>query len=420
MFNKGLSLDQAPPIDVILRFFLTMPFFGLLAGISMLFAGSETVALWDAPQTVSTVHLALLGIAGMAMVGALFQMLPVVAGAPIRAARYHARWIHAFMGLGTLMLSGAFYFALPAMLHPALALLLGSLGFVAFLIFSKLLKVENKTASVKGMMAAIAGLGIGLLFALLTTLAFFGVDAGFDIADLRSIHLHFMLFGWIATLIMAVAFQVIEMFYVTPPYPKALRDWLPVSILGLLVLQIPVTAALPAYTGWIDGVVALLLLSFAVMTLMLLAKRKRPIADATVKLWRTGLTSLIASVLFYLIYTFTSDAHVFAMAGILFAVFALSIIFAMSYKIVPFLVWFHLNAKGVMETPMMGDVIPAKRAMAHLWIHWGLIACTLASVYWPMAWKIAGALLAILSIYYAYNLAGAAKIYYKLKDKGIL
>jgi len=162
MFNRGLSLDQAPPIDVILRFFLTIPLFGILAGMAMFAAGSETALLWDAPQMVAAVHLVLLGMAGMAMVGALFQMLPVVAGAPIRASRYHARWIHAFMGLGTLMLSGAFYFLKPAMLHPALALLVGSLGFVVFLVFSKLLKVENKTASVKGMMAAIAALGIGI------------------------------------------------------------------------------------------------------------------------------------------------------------------------------------------------------------------------------------------------------------------
>jgi hypothetical protein len=37
MYN-GLSLDQAPPISVVLRFFLTVPVFGLLLSASSYFS----------------------------------------------------------------------------------------------------------------------------------------------------------------------------------------------------------------------------------------------------------------------------------------------------------------------------------------------------------------------------------------------
>ncbi len=419
MFNRGLSLDQAPPIDVVLRFFLTIAIFGVFAGVAMLTTDEGSVGIWEAPQTVAVVHLVLLGMVGMAMVGALFQMLPVMAGAPIRSPRYHARWIHALMGLGTLILSGAFYIPLPAMLHPAMAMLVGSLGFVVFLIFTKLLEVENKTASVKGMMAAVGALGIGLLFAVFTSLAFLGVDFGFGIETLRSIHLHFMLFGWIFILIASVAFQVVEMFYVTPPYPDTMRNLLPAGMLASLVLQIPVSVLWPKVAGLIDAVIAVLLLLFAIVSLMRFARRKRPVADATIKFWYTGLLSLVGASVLFFIYKLTGLSSLFSMAALLFAAFVLSIIFAMTYKIIPFLVWFHLNSKGVMETPMMGDVVPMRRASIHLWIHWVFVAVALASVYWPFAWMVAGAILTIESLWYGYNLVVATRIYYNLKDKGM-
>jgi uncharacterized protein involved in response to NO len=37
MFNQGLSLDQAPPISVPFRFFLTAPIFGVVISFVFLF-----------------------------------------------------------------------------------------------------------------------------------------------------------------------------------------------------------------------------------------------------------------------------------------------------------------------------------------------------------------------------------------------
>ncbi|BDY13661.1 hypothetical protein [Hydrogenimonas cancrithermarum] len=420
MFNQGLSLDQAPPFGVILRFFLTVPFFGILTALALLSADPTTLGVWDAPETVAVVHLLLVGVVGMAMVGALFQMLPVIAGASIKAPMYHARWIHAFMGLGTLMLAGGFFFGEPFLLHPALALLLGSLGFVVFLMFSKLLRVENKTPSVVGMIAAITGLGFGVFFAALVTLTFMGIDIGLLPGDLRTIHMHFMLFGWIATLIMAVAFQVIEMFYVTPPYPKAVRKWFPMAMLAVLVLQVPFYLVSGGVVIALDAVAGLLLFVFALVTLKRLTQRKRPVADATVWLWRTGLASLLLAVVLAFIGVATKQLPLFDAAALLFGYFVISIIFAMSYKIIPFLVWFHLNAKGVMECPTMGDIIPAKRSRWHLWIHWALAATFLPAFFMPLLWKVTALIFLAESILFGANLIAAAKIYNNLKDKGIL
>jgi len=420
MFNQGLSLDQAPPFGVVLRFFLTIPFFGILTALAIFGADSASIMVWDAPQTVAIVHLLLLGIAGMAMIGALFQMLPVIAGASIKNPLFHSKWIHLFMVLGTLMLSSAFYFDKVALLHPALALLLVSLGFIVMLMLFNLLRVDNKTASVTGMITALSGFIFGLLFALLATLTFMGIDIGLSILDLRTIHMHFMLFGWITLLIMAVAFQVIEMFYVTPPYPDLISKWFPLLILSILVLQVPFYSLDKNIVIFLDLFVGGLLLIFAIITLKRLSQRKRPVADTTVWLWRTGLSSLTLSILFVYISLIIGENRLFDFAALLFGYFVISIIFAMSYKIIPFLVWFHLNAKGVLECPMMGDIIQAKRAKWHLWIHWILLGSLLVSILFPQFYKITALILFVESLLFGANLFGAAKIFNSLKDKGIL
>ncbi len=427
MFNRGLSLDQAPPISVIMRFFLTIPLFGLLASGALFFADSQTVLYWDSPGTAAIVHLLLLGVAGMAMVGALFQMLPVIAGAAIKKPLFHSFWIHALMVLGTLMLTGALFFDIYILLHPAMMLLAGSLGFVVYLMLGKLFAVENKTPSVKGMILSISSLGIGLLFAILLTLSFLGVNLGVDPLVLRSIHIHFMLPGWIGILVMGVAFQVIEMFYVTPPYPKRVTSLFPGGIFLLLLLYAVISALFVDLVPFIDGALALLFMGFGAVTLLRLSQRKRPVADATVWLWRLSMGSLVISSFLAIISATADSASLFSVSALLFAYFLLSVIFAMSYKIVPFLVWFHLNAKGVMQTPMMGDIIPAKMAMRHLWIHLALLAAGFSLAVTPYGWKLIAALLAAEFLLYGANLLRAVRIYQSLKgtsmypeDKGIL
>jgi len=419
MFNQGLSLDQAPPFEVILRFFLTIPFFGSLLALAIFGADSEFIMIWDAPQTVAIVHLLLLGTAGMAMVGALFQMLPVIAGATIKRPLFHSRWIHICMVLGTLLLSLAFYFDKIALLHPALALLLVSLVFMSFLMLFNLLRVDNKTASVTGMISALSSFGFGLLFALLATLTFMGVDIGLTILDLRTIHMHFMLFGWITLLIMAVAFQVIEMFYVTPSYPNVISKWFPLLIFSILVLQVPFYSLDKSIVTLLDLFIGGLLFIFAIITLKHLSQRKRPVADTTVWLWRTGLSSLALSVLFAFSSIFTEVSELFDFSALLFGYFVISIIFAMSYKIIPFLIWFHLNAKGVLECPMMGDIIETKRTKWHLYLHWLLLANLVIAIFFPLFWKVTALVLLAESLLFGANLFGAAKIYNSLKDKGM-
>ena len=75
--TSGLSLDQAPPISVVLRFFLGGSLFGIAAGLWLLVHGESALIPAASAGQIMT-HLLTLGVMLSFMLGALFQMLPVL------------------------------------------------------------------------------------------------------------------------------------------------------------------------------------------------------------------------------------------------------------------------------------------------------------------------------------------------------
>ena len=79
-----LSFDQSPPLDAPIRFFLTAPAFGILAGLLVLWSGwsgSASFASRWTPHVLALTHLITAGFMLQVMLGAMIQIFPVVAGA---------------------------------------------------------------------------------------------------------------------------------------------------------------------------------------------------------------------------------------------------------------------------------------------------------------------------------------------------
>ena len=99
-----LSLDQAPPIGVPLRFFLTAPLFALAAALLLIWQGPDLLdSRWN-PALLGATHLLTLGYMGLIMIGALLQILPVVAGTPMQHPALVASIVHTLgtVGIGLL------------------------------------------------------------------------------------------------------------------------------------------------------------------------------------------------------------------------------------------------------------------------------------------------------------------------------
>ena len=80
---QGLSTDQAPPLSVPIRFFLTAPLFGVLAGFLIFFSDVNVLMNRFSLESIVITHLLTIGFLGFIMLGSLTQMLPVLASAKI-------------------------------------------------------------------------------------------------------------------------------------------------------------------------------------------------------------------------------------------------------------------------------------------------------------------------------------------------
>lgn len=415
--QAGLAFEQAPPLSLPLRFILTAPLFLLAAAILIAVYPEALASRWT-PQALALTHALTLGFLAMAMLGAMLQMLPVVAGSPMPAPRFVARASHVALSLGTLALMAGFLFAAPSAFGAGVVLLLVSFAiFIAAATLSLVRAVSGVTVS--GMRFAVVSLAftvaLGAALALLRagwwTVTMEGASAG---------HVGFGLIGWILLLVAGVAYQVVPMFQITPPYPPRLNRWLAGAMFALLVLRAFAPLFSQSVVFLLDAGLAAGVLAFAIATLRLQSQRRRKLPDITLDFWRTGMASLIACVLAWLLAQFwpaweNSNAYPLLL-GVLFLVgFAVSVVAGMLYKIVPFLAWFHLQAQLQAKAgtiPNMKQMIDEKNMRWQLRLHLAALALLAAAVAWPAALHMpAGIVFALSALMLWRNLSAALRRY---------
>jgi len=418
MFSQnGLSLDQAPPISVVFRFFFSGALFGILSGILIFIYKTD---IFDARTmaAVTFTHTLTLGVMLSFMFAALFQMLPVIAGVTLTSPVKKANWLQYPFVVGVTALLLAFNFPTPWLFGLASLLLGGSILSITFIMLKNLSKLPHHSASSKGILAALISLTVLVFLALYLTASLSGAIDGTYYSQIKEAHYSFGLFGWIGLLIISISFQVIEMFYVTPSYPNLVSRYLPLVLLGLLIVTSVAGLFIPSVWIVSNLLLVLLLSGYALLTLKRLTQKKRPLTDATVWFWRIGLSSLLLSMLSTATTLFTDVAVIKTLSYIFFTSFALSIVFAMFYKIVPFLTWFHLNSQGYFTAPMMHEVIHPKTAKKHLYIHLATIITFLLSIFIPQLILLAGLLTMLSFGWMGYQIIHAHLLYKKTQETG--
>lgn len=365
MFSQGLSLDQAPPVSVPFRFFLTAPLFGILIGLVFLFFPFDLIANRYSPVAIGLTHLFTLGILSMIIFGAMQQMMPVLAGAVIKKPVLFANVVHIGLTLGTLLFSASFIFEMKFLLHGALACL--GIAFLTFFVIAikLLLEVKYLTSTVNAMkLFSFAGLITGVL-GFIIVVAHMTDDIGtYHYAFVNS-HIAFGLIGFAVLLIMGVAFQVIPMFYVAKAFPKMIQDRWPLFVFALLFV-ISGLFFLGADIYIIKLLIAVLLIVFSAYGIDSLNNRKRPVFDVTLWYWKLSLYMFIISMLNWM---FVPQDSAFLLAILFGFGFLYSLLQGMVYKIIPFLAWFHLSSKGYFTIPTMRDMIKEDLIKLHFFIY---------------------------------------------------
>ena len=158
-----LSYDQSPPLYAPMRFFLTAPCFGILAGLLVLWSGwsgSDLNASRWTPVVLALTHLITVGVMLQVMLGALIQIMPVLAGANMAKPMRLARVVHALISLGALTLTAAFLSSSPLLFKLAALLLgLGIAYFVGSAVYA-LYGIPSSSPSIRDLKIAILGLSV--------------------------------------------------------------------------------------------------------------------------------------------------------------------------------------------------------------------------------------------------------------------
>ncbi|HEY9033271.1 MAG TPA: hypothetical protein VIN71_04975 [Pseudomonadales bacterium] len=391
MSYSNLSIDQAPSIGTPARFFVTAPLFGMLAIIGLLIQGPDILQQRWLPQTLAITHLLTLGFISMTMMGALFQLLPVLAGSRIYRAETTARLVHALVTAGVLLFTLGLYLSHSIILRGGLLLLLPGLLLFLISISVSLLQAHSSHASITGMRLAVISLWISATMGLMLALGH-GFDAIPLLRQYTDLHLAWAGIGWVGTMIISIAYQVIPMFQVTREYPVLVRRYFTWLIFLLLLLW-----SVLRFTGsnrdWLESgllvMLCLLFVAFIGITLQLLMQRRKRRADASLYFWLFGMLMLGASLLLLLYSTFNQAAMAMPMAILFVIGFVLSIINGMLYKILPFLVWLHLHQQGALprkadrEIPSMNDIIAPKQTVYQLYLHMAGVGCLLLALVYP-------------------------------------
>ncbi len=394
MFQSFLSLDQSPPFSAPSRFFLSAPLWGVFALACVFLQGGEVIASRWYPAMLAATHALAIGLVLQVMLGALIQVLPVLAGAHIPKVMFVASSVHIGINVGAALLCTGFLEMSPQVI------LLGAV-FLAFALCVFLLATGVALYPLPFTSPVIWGLKLVWLGLFLTVglggVLVLGLN-GWLVFDLRALvdwHAAWGLGGAVGLLIFVMATVVVPMFQLTPAY----------RVKFVYLFMSGLWFALWLFGGqfWYPNIVLIaktllygLAIVFAVYTLWLQKKRRRASVDITVRLWQQGLVLLICwgggglsqawrfwgeSDLVYFDYLWGFIAFV----GVI-----LPLIVGMLYKVLPFLTWLHLQNKAqalndfsaLGKIPNMNHYLSKKLAHYQAWSHWVFVVSGCIYPYW--------------------------------------
>ncbi|MBW2274179.1 MAG: hypothetical protein JRG96_12980 [Deltaproteobacteria bacterium] len=395
MRTQGLNLEQAPPLSIPVSFFLTAPVSAATAGLLLAAIGPEAITSSWLPITLTLTHLGTLGFLSMVMMGALYQMTPVVAGSPVRRVRA-AHAVHAGFASGVAGLCWGMATGAPSVVFVAIAVIFFSLLFFIGPVGLALLRAPTRNETVVGMTGALAALFLTAVAGLWMAHGHSGMHFPGPRDLWIQVHLCIGLLGWVGGLISAVSWQVLPMFYLAGPIDRRWqRSTLGLTALGVLaptlILGLDYAGQLTAVQTQVKGAAALAALPAVVaiwglhplLALRSLAQRRRRRVDGSLLFWRAGLAMAPLTGLCAVAAYLWTDPH----WGLLMGWLALwgwagMIVHGMLTRIVPFLVWFHRFAPlvGRIAVPSVKGLLPDRWTRISFVLHLSTVVAGAAAI----------------------------------------
>lgn len=424
MRMTGLNFDAIPELHVPLRFYLTAPLFAILASLLFIDQGSTIWLSRWLPASLAITHLFALGVMAMVMIGSLYQVMPVLCGAPIPTSKWSLLLIHAGLTAGTLLLCAGFLGWISLM--ASFVVLAMSLGYFIVSILWVLIRNASGQQTRTPILMAVSALALLLVVGLLLLSSYlwgFQPTVG---KSLTHLHASLGLFGWVLLLMMAVSFQVIPMFHVTPVFPRLWRVGLTAStVVGLVAMTLATFLAYDlTYFAMFLASIAIL---YAAVALSRLAQRKRKLPDVVVNYWQSGFACLILASLLVIAMEHASpmwQVKLEVLVALIIGLgFIVGIMQGMLLKIVPFLISLHLqpiamqNPSAMMLLPDHYRLISRKQCRVQYWLYSLVLASIAVSFFVPSLSFTIGLSLMLNWLVVGLNLLQASKIFFTVRKQ---
>lgn len=372
--NMQPSSATAPAIGLPLKYFLTGAFFYLFANFLVLIeADLLAQALFPALQVKALTHSLTLGFITMLIMGASYQLVPVILETKIWSERLGNIQYYIFT-IGVVALICGFYFGLPAELAASTLFLC-----TAVAIFVTNILMTAKKAGTSNLTARYLKTGLFYLVTAVTlgTILAINIFTGYDISDTQRLlkaHVITAMLGFILMTLIGVSLKLIPMFALshvkigrTAEITYYLLNGAVVVLFFGLLMSIPVLVALGGATAF-----AALFTYFYQMYLSH-AKRKRRNMDIGIRHSVSGVIHLIIGMVLGAGILFgwaAKPAHYTAFAYFSLFGFVAIFIVGQMHKIVPFLVWFakYADKVGLEPVPNMVEMVDKRLGEISFWL----------------------------------------------------
>ena len=379
----------------------------LAASLSLAWLGPELAGHYYHPRLLALTHTIPLGWVTLAIMGASYQLIPIVLGRPIWSERL-ARWQLAILAIAVTGMVAHFHLVTWPGLVMAAGLLAVGIALHLCNVGMSLRGFTQWTFTARLVVLAYGALALTTLFGLTLAVNRLWPFIPGEFFPALHAHVQLALLGWVAPMILAVSARVYPMFFLAPaprPWHSFLQLWglaagVPAVVLGLLGVPglliagaLAVAAAVGAHATWMGEMVW---------------ARKRPGLDPGLRFVLTATAFLAPAAVLGV--AMAADRLSGPRVAVAYGVVTLGgwislTIAGMMLKIVPFLVWYRVYSPraGREPVPTLAQLSwPRVEWLAHVLLTSGVVLLAVTVLVGEAAWiRAAGAVLALGALSFA-------------------
>ncbi len=392
---NGIEPGAVPPARAVAPFLVTAPLGLTIAGIALLAAEPRALGHPTTPPLLAAVHGVVLGWMTLSIMGATLQLVPSVLGGQPFHSRVHsgaalvACLLHS-SGV-TLMVAAFAGWRLPLLASGATLAVAGIVGYL-LIVARSLTTARSRGPDLTSLRLAHILLGAvaaaGLALALSLRFGWFGVTSGTVAA-----HAHLGIVGWLGLAVTGVTYRLLPMFGIVrgmePRFAGVVPGVLAAAAAGAFLIY--AVDPPPVARLLLETALALVGVAWLSDAVRLYRRRLRRRADLYSRATLLSFGFLTAALLLApAAAVLPADAHPFpgpalqvACGFLLLPGWAGATLIGNSYKIVPFIAWYHRysGVAGTRWTPGTADLYSSRLAHAVLFlVAGGVVSGTAAAL----------------------------------------